>query len=60
MAKTESSVGLIKLRTLYFNLLIEFTFLISSLSFLHSLAQCGKKDDSNDLVLAEKNSFIWN
>ena len=52
--------SLIELRILDFNLSIEFTFLISSLSLLYSLVQCGKKDISNDLVLAEKVSFIWN
>ena len=43
-----------KLRTLDMNLLIESIFLIFSLSLLHSLAQYGKKGDSNDLFLREK------
>ena len=43
-----------KLRILDLNLFIGSIFLTSSLSLLHSLAQCGKKDDWQDLALAEK------
>ena len=59
-AKTGFYLCPMKLRTLDLNLVIESIFLISSLSVLHSLAQCGKKNDvSNDLLLAGKVSFSF-
>ena len=47
-------LNLMKLRTLDLHLQIKSIILISSLSLLHSLAECGKKDVSSDLVLARK------
>ena len=52
--KTEFSLGLTKLRILNLNVFIELMFLSSSLSLPHSLAQCGKKDNSKALVLPLK------
>ena len=46
--KTEFFQGLMKLRTLAFNFLIESMFLISALSLLYCLAQCRKEDVLND------------
>ena len=45
-------LGLIKLRIVTLNLLIDSIFLIFSLSLLHSLMQYGKNEFSNTLVLA--------
>ena len=56
-SKTEFSLGLTKLRILNLNVFIESMFLSSLLRFSHSLAQCGKKDDSKALVLPQ-NVFI--
>ena len=50
-AKNDFSLGLTKLRILDLNVFIESMFLSSSLRFPHSLAQCGKKDNSKALVL---------
>ena len=50
--KTEFPLGLIKLTTATLNLLIDFLFLIFSLSLPHSLMQYGKNEFSNTFVLA--------
>ena len=52
ISNTEFPLGLQKLRVVTLNLLIDFLFLILSLSLLHLLMQYGKNEFSNTLVLA--------
>ena len=62
ISKTEFPLGIIellKIRSVILNLLIDYIFLILSLSLLHALMQYGKNGFSDTLVLAESGLILF-